>query len=27
VAFGETLRGMKPQAQVLVPEYQQTVEL
>jgi metallo-beta-lactamase family protein len=27
VAFGETLRGMKPQALVLVPEYQQTIEL
>jgi metallo-beta-lactamase family protein len=27
LAFGETLRGMKPNAQVLVPEYQQTVEI
>jgi metallo-beta-lactamase family protein len=27
LAFGETLRGMKPQAQVLVPEYQQTAEI
>ena len=27
LAFGETLRGMKPKAQVLVPEYQQTLEI
>ena len=27
LAFGETLREMKPQAQVLVPEHQQIVEL
>jgi metallo-beta-lactamase family protein len=27
LAFGETLRGMKPKAQVLVPEYQQTAEI
>ena len=27
LAFAETLRGMKPKAEVLVPEYQQIVEL
>jgi metallo-beta-lactamase family protein len=27
LAFGETLRGMKPDAQVIVPEYQQTIEI
>jgi metallo-beta-lactamase family protein len=27
LAFGETLRQMKPKAQVLVPEYQQTLEI
>jgi metallo-beta-lactamase family protein len=27
LAFGETLRAMKPKAEVFVPEYQQTVEL
>ena len=27
LTFGETLRGMKPKAEVLVPEYQQTVEI
>jgi metallo-beta-lactamase family protein len=27
LAFGETLRGMKPQAQVVVPEYRQTLDI
>ena len=27
LAFGETLRAMKPKAQVLVPEYQQTLDI
>ena len=27
LAFGETLRGLKPKAQVMVPEYQQTLEI
>ena len=27
LAFGDTLREMKPKAEVLVPEYQQVVEL
>jgi metallo-beta-lactamase family protein len=27
LAFAETLRGMKPKAQVVVPEYKQTVEI
>jgi metallo-beta-lactamase family protein len=27
LAFGETLRGMKPRAQVFVPDYQDLVEL
>jgi metallo-beta-lactamase family protein len=27
LAFSETLRGMKPKAQVIVPEYQQVVEV
>lgn len=27
LAFGETLRGLYPKAQVMVPEYQQTMEL
>ncbi len=27
LAFGETLRNLKPKAQVLVPEYQQTLEI
>ena len=27
LAFAETLRGMKPDAQVLVPEYQQTLTI
>ena len=27
LAFGETLRHMKPNAQVLVPEYQRTLEI
>ena len=27
LAFGETLRQMKPKAEVLVPEHQQTVEV
>ena len=26
LAFGETLRGMKPKAEVIVPEYQQVLE-
>ena len=27
LAFGQTLREMKPQAEVLVPEYQQVMEV
>jgi metallo-beta-lactamase family protein len=27
LAFGETLRGMKPKAEVMVPEYQQVTEV
>jgi metallo-beta-lactamase family protein len=27
LAFGETLRGMKPKAQVIVPQYQQVLEI
>ena len=27
LAFGATLRAMKPQAEVLVPEYQQVMEV
>lgn len=27
LAFGETLREMKPQAEILVPEYQQVMEI
>jgi metallo-beta-lactamase family protein len=27
LAFAETLRGMKPNAEVLVPDYQQTLEI
>jgi metallo-beta-lactamase family protein len=27
LAFAETLRGMKPKAEVLVPEYQQVLEI
>jgi hypothetical protein len=27
LAFAETLRGMKPKAEIMVPDYQQTLEI